>query len=397
MTISSLNQVREWADELNDLHARIASRFTRAEPRKRALSYLQGLLSLVERKNGWQLAEQAGETTPYGTQRLLNGAQWDAEGVRDDLRSYVLDNLSSKASVLVVDETGFLKKGEHSVGVKRQYLGTAGRIENCQVGVFLAYTSEAGTAFIDRELFLPQEWVDDEKRRNQVQVPENQAFLTKPQLAERMLERAFEANVQAAWVTADTVYSSGKVRQLLEERQQPYVLAVPANFMLRFIADSGLQQPRIAELFRTLEPNAWERLSAGGGSKGERFYDWAWLNLWDLSTSHPALAPLIEPGFNRWFLARRSLDDPEDFAYYVVFAPQHTEFAEVVQIAGTRWTIETGFEAVKGEAGLDEYETRSWTGWYRHTTLSLLAHAFLSVIRAREAKKGALRVVNLSR
>lgn len=188
-----------------------------------------------------------------------------------------------------------------------------------------------------------------------------------------------------------------KVRQLLEKRQQPYVLAVPANFMLRFIADSGLQQPRIAELFKTLEPEVWKRLSAGGGSKGERLYDWNWLSLRELSTSQPALSPLIEPGFDRWFLARRSLDDPEELAYYIVFAPQHTALAEVVQVAGARWVIETGFEAVKGEAGLDEYETRSWTGWYRHITLSLLAHAFLSVIRAREAKKGATETVNLSR
>jgi len=397
MTISSLNQVHEWADELDNLHARIAPRFTRAEPRQRTLSYLKGLLGPVERKNGWQLAEQAGEATPYGTQRLLNGSQWDAEGVRDDLRGYVLDNLGSEDAVLVVDETGFLKKGEHSVGVKRQYSGTAGRIENCQVGVFLAYASEAGTAFIDRELFLPLEWMDNEARRTQGQIPEDRNFLTKPQLAEQMLERTFAAGVQAAWVTADTVYSSGKVRQLLEKRQQPYVLAVPANFMLRFIADSGLQQPRIAELFKTLEPNVWKRLSAGSGSKGERLYDWAWLSLRDLSTSHPALAPLIEPGFDRWFLARRSLDDSEELAYYIVFAPQHTELAEAVQIAGTRWVIETGFEAVKGEAGLDEYETRSWTGWYRHTTLSLLAHAFLSVIRAREAKKRAMKLVNLLR
>lgn len=401
MTISSLNQVRGWADELDDLHARIAPRFTRAEPRRRTLAYLKGLLGPVERKNGWQLAEQAGEATPYGTQRLLNGSQWDAEEVRDDLRGYVLDNLGSKEAVLVVDETGFLKKGKHSVGVKRQYSGTAGRIENCQVGVFLAYASETGTAFIDRELFLPQEWAGDEagdkKRRDQGRVPEDRTFLTKPQLAERMLERTFEAGVQAAWVTADTVYSSGKVRQLLEKRQQPYVLAVPANFMLRFIADSGLQQPRIAELFKTLEPQAWKRLSAGSGSKGERLYDWAWLGLRDLSTSHPALAPLIEPEFDRWFLARRSLDDPEELAYYVVFAPQSTTLAVAVRVAGTRWVIETGFEAVKGEAGLDEYETRSWTGWYRHITLSLLAHAFLSVIRAREAKKGATETVNLLR
>jgi SRSO17 transposase len=390
MTMSSLDQVREWADELNSLHTRIAPRFPRAEPRRRALSYLRGLLSQVERKNGWQLAEQAGEPTPHGTQRLLNGSQWDAEGVRDDLRGYVLDNLSAKDAVLVVDETGFLKKGDHSVGVKRQYSGTAGRIENAQVGVFLAYASDAGTAFIDRELFLPREWADNEERRNQSCVPEDRNFLTKPQLVERMLERTFEAGIKPAWVTADTVYSSGKLRQLLEERQQAYVLAVPANFMLRFIADSGLQQPRIAELFKTLEPNAWKRLSAGSGSKGERLYDWAWLSLRDLSTSHPALSPLIEPGFDRWFLARRNLDDREELAYYLVFAPQHTELAEVVQIAGTRWVIETGFEAVKGEAGLDEYETRSWTGWYRHVTLSLAAHAFLSVVPVK-LKRGRCR------
>jgi SRSO17 transposase len=221
MTISSLDRVREWADELDNLHARIAPRFTRAELRQRALSYLQGLLSPVERKNGWQLAEQAGDPTPYGTQRLLNGSQWDANKVRDDLRNYVLSNLGSEEAVLVVDETGFLKKGEHSVGVKRQYSGTAGRIENCQVGVFLAYASDQGTAFIDRELFLPKEWADDKMRCNQGQVPEDYEFLTKPQLAERMLTRAFETGVKAAWVTADTVYSSGKVRQLLEQRKQP--------------------------------------------------------------------------------------------------------------------------------------------------------------------------------
>lgn len=233
--------------------------------------------------------------------------------------------------------------------------------------MFLAYASKAGTAFIDRELFLPRDWASDEKRRNRGKVPEDQAFLSKPQLAEQMLERAFEAGVQAAWVTADTVYSSGKMRQLLEKRQQPYVLAVPANFMLRLVADSGLQQPRIAELFKTLEPNAWKRLSAGSGSKGERLYDWAWLSLRELSTSHPALAPLIEPGFDRWFLARRSLDDPGELAYYVVFAPQPTTLAVAVRVAGTRWVIETGFEAVKGEAGLDEYETRSSIGATRPT------------------------------
>ncbi len=211
-----------------------------------------------------------------------------------------------------------------------------------------------------------------------------------------MLGRAFEAGVKASWVVADTVYSSWQVRNFLEERKQPYVLAVPSNFMVRFINAEGIQQPHIATLFKTLEPSVWQRLSAGSGTKGERLYDWAWLSLKDLSTSHPMFAPIIEPGFNRWFLVRRSLDNPEDLAYYVVFAPERTTLAEGVQVAGMRWTIETGFEATKGEAGLDEYETRSWQGWYRHITLSLLAHAFLSIIRAREAKKGAIPMLNLS-
>jgi SRSO17 transposase len=362
MTRPSLEQIQDWAKELEALHARIAPRFTRAEPRQRALSYLRGLLSRVERKNGWQLAEQVGEATPHGIQRLLRATHWDVEGVRDELRDYVIEGLGSEDAVLVVDETGFLKKGEHSVGVKRQYSGTAGRIENCQVGVFLAYTSGKGTAFIDRELFLPEEWAGDKERRKQGRIPEDRKFLTKPQLAELMLKRTFAAGVKAAWLTADTVYSSWKVRNLLEQRKQPYVLAVASNFMVRFISNEGLQQPTIAKLFKGQAENVWQRLSAGTGGKGERLYDWAWLSLRELSSSHPALAPLIEPGFDRWFLARRSLDDPEELAYYLVFAPARIQLVEVVRVAGVRWTIETGFEAVKGEAGLDEYETRSSTG-----------------------------------
>lgn len=395
MSTPSLEQVQSWAEELQALHARLAPRFARPEPRQRALAYLQGLLSSVKRKNGWQLAEQAGEATPHGTQRLLNAAQWDVEGVRDDLRAYVLEQLGSEEAVLVIDETGFLKKGRHSVGVKRQYSGTAGGIENCQVAVFLAYTSERGTAFIDRELFLPEEWVNDQERCKAAGVPQTQKFLSKPQLAQQMFKRSMEAGVKAAWVVADTVYSSGQLRNMLEEKQQPYVLAVPSNFMVRFMTHEGLQQPHIKTLFQNLRPDAWQRLSAGSGSKEERLYDWAWLSLRAMSTHHRALAPLIEPGFDRWFLARRSLDDPENITYYIVFASEHTQLAEVVRVAAMRWTIETGFEAVKGEAGLDEYETRSWTGWYRHITLSLFAHAFLSVVRALELKKGGLQTRSL--
>lgn len=394
MSSLSLDQVEGWSEELQVLHARIAPRFTRSEPRERVLSYLRGLLSTVKRKNGGQLAEQAGEVTAHGVQRLLNAARWDEHGVRDDLGAYVLESLGSDDAVLIVDETGFLKKGKHSVGVKRQYSGTAGKIENCQVGVFLSYTSEKGTAFIDRELFLPEDWAEDEVRRQATGVPQARRFLSKPQLAQAMLERAFEAGVVASWVVADTIYAS--LRTFLEKRQQPYVLAVPANFMLRFMGDEGIRQSRIDSLFEATDSLDWQRLSAGEGTKGQRLYDWAWLSLRDLSTKRPDLAPLIEPGFDRWFLARRSFDDPKDIAYYLVFALELTTLAEVVNVAGMRWAIETGFEALKGEAGLDEYETRSWTGWYRHITLSLLAHAFLNVIRAREAKKGA-QVPSLSR
>ncbi len=310
--------------------------------------------------------------------------------MRDDLRGYVLENLGPEDAVLVIDETGFLKKGEHSVGVKRQYSGTAGRVENCQVGVFLAYASNRSTAFIDRELFLPEEWVQVQERSKAAGVPKDRKFLSKPQLAQLMLKRAFEAGVKPAWVVADTVYSAWKMRSFLEEGKQPYVLAAPSNFMIRFIDKDGLQQPRIARLFKSLEPRAWQRLSAGSGSKGERLYDWTWLSLRDLSTSHPALAPIIESGFDRRFLARRNPDDPQELAYYIVFAPEHTTLAEVVRVAGMRWAIETGFEALKGETGLDEYETRSYQGWRRHITLALLVHAFLSTIRAREVEKGAV-------
>lgn len=219
MSKLTLECIEGWTDELQALHTRIAPRFARAEPRERTLSYVQGLLSPVKRKNGWQLAEQAGEATAHGIQRLLNAASWDEGGVRDDLRTYVLEHLGSDEAVLVVDETGFLKKGVHSVGVKRQYSGTAGKIENCQVGIFLSYTSAKGTAFIDRELFLPEDWSGDNVRRQATGVPKDRSFLRKPQLAQGMLEPAFEAGVSPAWVVADTIYAS--LRSFLEKRKQP--------------------------------------------------------------------------------------------------------------------------------------------------------------------------------
>jgi SRSO17 transposase len=383
-------EVERWLEELQALHERIAPYFSRSEPRERSLAYLKGLLSGVERRNGWQLAEQAGETTPDGMQRLLATADWDVEAVRGELHKYVIETLGSEKAVLVVDETGFLKKGKKSVGVKRQYSGTAGGVDNSQVGVFLAYATALGTAFIDRDLFLPEEWAEDPERRSEARVPVDVKFKTKPQLALRMFKDAFKAGVKAAWVTADSVYSSSEVRRYLEDRKQPFVLGISTQFMLRFPEGDRLRQARVAELFAELKAKDWQRLSAGQGSKGERFFDWAWLRLSDLSKDAGSTSKSQAKGkFDKWVLARRSVQDPKDMAYYIVFAPSTTTFQEVIRVAGTRWVIETGFEAVKNEAGLDEYEVRSWIAWYRHITLSLLAYAFLVVIRTQELQKGA--------
>jgi hypothetical protein len=264
-----VDEVREWAAGLDALHARIAPRFVRPEPRRRVLAYLRGLLSPVERKNGWQLAEAAGEATPDGMQRLLATADWDAEAVRDDLRGYVVEHLGDAEAVLVVDETGFLKKGTKSAGVQRQYSGTAGRIENCQIGVFLAYASATGRAFLDRELYLPRGWADDAARREEAGIPREVAFRTKPQLAKAMLERALDAGVPAAWVTGDEIYGGDRrLRLWLEGRDVPHVLAVKRTEPLLAATARGPAQVAAADLVAALPPDAWATLSAGDGAKG---------------------------------------------------------------------------------------------------------------------------------
>jgi SRSO17 transposase len=376
----NVSVVRSWAEELDALGERLAPRFSRAEVRRRARDYLRGLLGAAERKNGWQLAEAAGDATPYGLQHLLGRASWDADEVRDALRGYVVEHLGGEeGAVLIVDETGFLKKGKQSVGVKRQYSGTAGRVENCQVGVFLAYATEKGTAFVDRELYLPEEWAEDAERRERAGVPEGLAFATKPRLARRMLERALDTGTRAAWVVADCVYGDarGLVGMWLEEREQPYVLAVSGKSHVW----AGFSQPRVSEVLNALREvelrpeeagDGWERLSAGDGSKGPRLYDWARL----------PLNPPMQEGFRRWLLVRRSVGDPDDLTAYAVFAPEGTTLGELARVAGSRWKIESTFEAAKGEVGLAHYEVRSWHGWYRHITLALFAHAFLAALRA---------------
>ena len=372
-----IGTVRNWQKELEALHGRIAPRFRRSEPRRRALGYLKGLLSAAQRKNGWQLAEQMGEARPDGVQRLLNAADWDADRVRDDLRHYVMEHLGDEDAVLIVDETGFLKKGMGSVGVKRQYSGTAGRIENCQIGVFLCYGTACGAAVIDRALYVPKEWTEDSERMREAGVPEEVSFKTKPQLAR-------EAEVPCGWVCGDTVY--GKDRRLhmfLEEKKQPFVLGVPSNEQLWV---GGPTYYRAAEIAANVKPEDWKRLSVGNGSKGPRFYDWALQELWRLQLTEE------ERQWGHYLLIRRSVSDPEELAFFVVFAPRaDAELKKLAEVAGKRWQIEQAFEEAKGECGLDEYEVRKWDAWHRHVTLALLAHAFLAVLKRREQKKGRQR------
>jgi SRSO17 transposase len=370
---ADIQEVQAWAAGLDALHARIAGRFARAEPRQRALAYLRGLLGNVGRKNGWQLAEHAGERTPDGMQRLLATADWDPDLVRDDLRTYVVEHLGDPGAVLVVDETGFLKKGTTSVGVQRQYSGTAGKVDNCQLGVFLAYASGKGRAMIDRELYLPQRWTDDLERCRAARVPEQVGFRTKPQLAQLMLARALDAGVPAAWVTADEVYGgSPTLRQWLEGHGVWHVLAVKCTEPLEVSSPNGVVPERAEQLAAGVPAEQWIACSAGHGAKGRRLYDWTRIQL-----AAPATAAMA-----RWLLVRRSRRDGE-LAFYACYGPASTPLVGLVRVAGTRWAVEEGFEQAKGEVGLDHYEVRRWPGWYRHITLALLAHAFLAVTRAQ--------------
>ena len=372
-------EVARWAEGIERVHECIAGRFRRPEPRRRALDYLRGLLSPVERKNGWQLAEQAGEATPDGVQRLLYNYRWDADLVRDDLRDYVVEHLGDADGVLVVDETGFLKKGGKSVGVQRQYSGTAGRIENCQVGVFLAYAGAKGRTLLDRDLHLPQVWAQDRERREEAGVPEDAVFRTKPQLAQLMLERAADSGVPFSWFTGDEVYGSDrKLRRWLEREEIPHVMAIKSNEKLWAWTEKGPLQVRADRLASGVEESAWVRCSAGNGAKGPRVYDWTAVKI----------RPLREPGKGHWLLARRSLAKPGELAYYLCFGPAETTLAELVRVAGTRWAIEECFEEAKGEVGLDQYEVRRWDGWHRHITLAMLAHAYLTVIKYQAMEQG---------
>jgi SRSO17 transposase len=366
-----------WAQCLDEVHAHLAGRFARSEQRQRARAYVQGLLSPIERKNGWQLAEAAGEANPYGYQELLSRALWAADDVRDDLLDLVREKLADPMAVVVIDETGFVKKGRKSVGVAPQYSGTAGKIGNCQIGVFLAYAAQKGQVLMDREIYLPEEWTDDRERCQEAGVPETVEFATKLVLARRMLERVLHHGLPFAWVTADSVYGADShLRRFLTEHHIPYVLAVAPHHRVRLGLKEGFESIRVDDwLARKRRQLRWHRLSAGDGSKGPRCYDWAW---WKMNAQVPE-------GWQAWMLVRRSISDPTEVVYYRVCAPKETTLHQIVQVAGQRWKVEEAIERAKGECGLDQYEVRSWTGWYRHVTLSLVAQ-FCATLMAEQAK-----------
>ncbi len=373
----TLGQISAWYERLRALHARLRPHFARPEVHQQALRYLQAVLSDVPRKNGWQLAEQAREAHPYGMQRLLSRAVWDQDAVRDELRRLVRQTLlpsdaghadAAPFPVLVLDESGFPKRGRHSAGVGSQYCGGTGRVENCQVGVFLSYVTARGHALIDRELYLPEDWCADPTRRQAAHIPESVTFQTKPELGCQMIERTQAAGLPIGWVVADTVYGhSPELRRFLEQQGFSYALAVPCTEVVGVQTRTGLQLGDVASLAQqALRARDWQRLSQSLGTKGERLFDWARL-------------PVAQGGTvdgRHWLVIRRCLDDLDELAYYLVWAPPDTPLPTMVQAIGARWRIEEDLQASK-DLGLDHYEVRSYLGWYRHLTLVLLAAAFL--------------------
>ncbi|MEU1307259.1 IS701 family transposase [Streptomyces shenzhenensis] len=364
---------------MDDLFLAIGHRFGRVELRRRMRDYVRGLLAPVARKNSWQLAERAGHPTPDGLQHLLAGAKWQPDDIRDDLQQYVADKLGEGGGVLIIDDTGFIKKGITSAGVQRQYSGTAGRTENCQIGVFAAYSTARGRALVDRELYLPKSWTEDRERCRTARIPDEREFATKSELARRMVLRALASPLPVTWVTADAAYGQdNRFRRLVEQSGAGYVLAVPKS---RFSVGCS----RIEWLFAQAPDEAWEKISCGDGAKGPRVYHWAAVRL-------PAVAGFDYQGEvpyrMRWALARRNISKPDEIAYYLAYAPLETTVQELVRVAGARWAIEECFQTAKNECGLDQYEVRRYVGWYRHVTLAILAHAFLAVTAHQAGEKG---------
>jgi SRSO17 transposase len=357
-----------WQAMLEELLGRVAGRFGRVEPRRRARAFVLGLLADLPRKNCWTIAEHAGDPSPDGMQHLLARAVWDEDGVRDDVRAVVVEHLGDPEAVLVVDETGDLKKGTATVGVQRQYTGTAGRIENAQVAVYLVYATQAGHAIIDRELYLPKGWLDDPARLQAAGVPAQVRFATKPALATQMIGRALDAGVPASWVVGDEVYGANPtLRAELEGCGIGYVLAVACDHPVQ----AGGATHRADALLTRVPARAWQQVSCGNGAKGHRFYDWAFLRL-----DHDGSAPGQPAPGERWLMIRRNHTTGE-LAFYRCWMPRPVPLTTLVRVAGARWTVEERFQTSKGLVGLDQHQVRRHRSWYRWVTLAMLAHAFL--------------------
>ena len=383
-----------WASSLRDAKARIRPLFTQERVAASAGGFLDGLLGPERRKTGWMRAEAAGDPGPWRQQAILGRGRWEADALRDIVRDYALETLADPDAVLVIDETGFLKQGKASCGVGRQYTGSAGKITNCQIGVFAAYASRHGHAFLDRALYLPKSWTDAPARLEAAHVPAEVEFATKPRLARRMVERAIAAGVPFAWVAADSVYGVGEIEMALRRAGKGYVLGVNATQAF----NSWIGKPMVAgtaeEIVKDLEPSAWQRLSAGEGTKGPRFSDWAYLELADLDADeYRAGATGL---WTRGLLIRRSLTDGE-CAYFTTWCPAGTTIETLATVEGQRWAIEDAFETAKNELGLDHNETRSWHGWHRHVSLVMLAFAMLASIQHKANAPPPKTLINLTR
>lgn len=367
-----------WASSLREVKARMRPLFTQDRVAASAGLFLDGLLGPERRKTGWMRAEAAGDAGPWRQQAILGRGRWDADALRDIVRDYALETLTDADATLVVDETGFLKQGKASCGVARQYTGSAGKITNCQIGVFAAYVSRHGHALIDRALYLPKTWVDDAARRAAAHVPREVRFATKPRLAVGMIKRAIAGGVPFAWVAADSIYGVGEIEMLLRRTGKGYVLGVNSNAQF----NSWGTEPPVAgtaeAIAEGLDASAWQPLSAGEGTKGARLYDWAYLALADLEADD--FNPDLNGTWTRGLLIRRNISD-QSLAYFTTWCPAGTPIEMLVAVEGQRWAIEDSFETAKTELGLDHNETRSWHGWHRHVSLVMLAFAMLATIR----------------
>jgi len=367
-----------WASSLRDVKARMRPLFSQERVAACAGLFVDGLLGDERRKTGWMRAEAAGDPGPWRQQAILGRGRWDADALRDIVRDYALETLADENAVLVIDETGFLKQGKASCGVARQYTGSAGKITNCQIGVFAAYVSRHGHAFIDRALYLPKAWTDDPERRTAVHVPDDVNFATKPQIALRMIARAIAAKMPFSFVAADSVYGTGEIETTLRKAGKGYVLGVAANHVFHSWGKKQIVRGTAAKIAQNLAKSAWRRLSAGDGTKGARLHDWAYLELADLDAGE--YNSTVTGEWTRGLLIRRNIADG-DLAFFSTWCPRHTPMEKLVLVEGHRWAIEDSFETAKNELGLDHNETRSWHGWHRHVSLVMLAFAMMAVIR----------------